>query len=789
MHIPWIGQHTGNMRVLFTIAVLHSIIALVEVPPALSAVSRQVESDGMTLMKIGNTAFQQGRFNDAVKAFESASSLFTSVFQADVWVEAECHRARAYMALGQYAKALTLLENAQHQLRATSNTVNALLLGTLGKAYYLTGSLQLARHALQSGIELAKRDDKDALLASFFNTLGMVHAVGNKVEAALDAFSAADKAARRAGLLQLAVRSQINASQVCIQQKSTDRIEQAAGLLQTASNDLLSLDDSYNKAFSLISLGRQYTRIGTTFNDSEVDPSRTNAFRKTALEAYVEAEKIGKQLDLPMIRSYAIGYRGGLYEDVGRYEEAQALTRQAIFLAQEAHSPESLYLWQWQNGRLLTRIGTNDEAISVYRRAIYTLETIRADLSVVCNQGNRLSFRDTVGPLYFELADLLLRRSASQRDVHKRQEDLVAARDTVEQLKAVELQDYFQDECVTALQSKATGLEQIADKTAAIYPILLPDRTELLVTLPNGLKQFTVDAGSSRVTREVRRLRVKLQRPDSRYIRHVKKLYKWLIQPIEKELETQGVETLIIVPDGPLRTIPLSVLNDGRKFLVEKFSLVTTPGLTLTDPQPIRRESLQLLVGGLTEAVQGFSALPNVDYELKQLQQMYTCELLRNEKFSIGNMARSLQGTPFPIVHIASHGQFDRDPEKTFLLTYNEKLSMTHLQDLMGLGQYRDVPVELLTLSACQTAAGDDRAALGLAGVALKSGARSAVATLWFINDEATSQLISIFYKQLQDPALSKAQALQKAQLQLMAQEQFKHPAFWAPFLLIGNWL
>ena len=92
-------------------------------------------------------------------------------------------------------------------------------------------------------------------------------------------------------------------------------------------------------------------------------------------------------------------------------------------------------------------------------------------------------------------------------------------------------------------------------------------------------------------------------------------------------------------------------------------------------------------------------------------------------------------------------------------------------------------------LSACQTAAGDDRAALGLAGLALKAGARSALATLWFVSDEASGTLAVEFYRQLRAGAPSKARALQAAQRGMIADPLLGHPAYWAPFLLIGNWL
>jgi CHAT domain-containing protein len=142
------------------------------------------------------------------------------------------------------------------------------------------------------------------------------------------------------------------------------------------------------------------------------------------------------------------------------------------------------------------------------------------------------------------------------------------------------------------------------------------------------------------------------------------------------------------------------------------------------------------------------------------------------------------------MVHFATHGQFNHDVHKSFILTYDGKLTLNQLEELIRPSQYRGRPVELLVLSACQTAAGDDRAALGLAGVAVKAGARSAMATMWFVNDESTSILVSEFYRLLHgDPRLSKAKALQQAQIKVLREERFGHPCYWAPYLIIGNWL
>jgi CHAT domain-containing protein len=190
--------------------------------------------------------------------------------------------------------------------------------------------------------------------------------------------------------------------------------------------------------------------------------------------------------------------------------------------------------------------------------------------------------------------------------------------------------------------------------------------------------------------------------------------------------------------------------------------------------------------------LQGFEALPNVAVELRSIQDIYGGTMLLNEDYLLNRVREELADNVYSIVHIASHGQFAGDVNNTFVLTYDDKLTMNRLEQFMGLSQYRNQPIELLTLSACQTATGDDRAALGLAGIAVKAGARSALASLWFIEDRSTARLISEFYRELKNPALSKAQALQQAQLTLINEPEDdyqRHPSYWGPFLLIGNWL
>jgi CHAT domain-containing protein len=249
------------------------------------------------------------------------------------------------------------------------------------------------------------------------------------------------------------------------------------------------------------------------------------------------------------------------------------------------------------------------------------------------------------------------------------------------------------------------------------------------------------------------------------------------------------VDNLVFVPDGPLRTIPMAALHDGKQFLISKYAVAITPGLDLTDPRAMKRENIKVLAVGLTESVQGFSPLPNVAAELQSIQALYGGDLLLNQNFLVSRLEKELRDERFTIVHIASHGRFEGDFAKTFLLTFDDKLTMERLDRFVGLFRFRDEPLELLALSACETAAGDDRAALGLAGVAVKAGARSALATLWHINDPASSALIAEFYRELRDPSASRAVALQRAQLTLLHDPRYQHPGYWSPFLLINNWL
>jgi len=400
---------------------------------------------------------------------------------------------------------------------------------------------------------------------------------------------------------------------------------------------------------------------------------------------------------------------------------------------------------------------------------------------------------------------LILQRASSDedqaslreaRDVHKAssnddQATLREARDVIESLRSAELEDYFQDQCVNLLKSKITSIEQISETAAVVYIIPLPDRTELLVSLKSGIKRVKSPVANEALADVAHDFRVNLEkRTTYEYLEQAKQLYDWLIKPLEALLANSKIDTLVFIPDGALRNIPMAALNDGENYLIQKYAVAVTPGLTLMEPKTFKKESVVLVANGLSDGVQGFTPLQFVPQEMSSLKKLFGGTELMNKQFVKTNVDKEFAQANYSIVHIASHGHFDSDVKKTFVLTFDSKLTLDELEQLIRPAQLRDKPVELLTLSACQTAAGDDRAALGLAGVAIKAGARSAFATLWFVNDESSALLVSDFYLQLRDhPDISKAKALQAAQVKLLADPRYAHPCYWAPYLLIGNWL
>jgi len=655
----------------------------------------------------------------------------------------------------------------------------------LSRLYFRQGSLMLSEGNISRSLEFFKKsneiakktDDKNNLAFSYYGLAFLSH-INNDYKSTQNYLSEALTMAedlKDRELIRIKILTAFSMLELIQKdfQKSFDYLLTVVTLLEKQP-------DSFQKVISYISLANILEDIYIQTNEKK----------------YIIMAKslLGNSLSCSENIEYkygvieSLGLIGRMYELEGKYDMALDHTRQSLFLAQEYQSPDVLYMWQWQLARLLYKTNEKERAINAYRRASQSLDAIKN--SYINFSYNNLMQKKPVFSFYLEFADLLL-KTARQTDSEDISQKLIfEAREIMEKNKIAELQDYFKDDCVVALQSKTSVLDYLAKDTAIIYPIVFKDRLELLVTFSTiGIKLYSTDITSENLNENIQKFRTYLEkRTTTQFKLFGKNLYDIIIKPLEQDLEKNSIKNLVVVPDSFLRTIPVSALFDGNKFLVEKYAISVTPGLTLTDPHRFGSKDVSILVGGITESVEGFPPLPAVNEEIQAINSLYSSVTLKDNEFTKNNIEDNLIKKEFTIVHIASHGFFEGNINNTFILSYDGRISLTDLQNLMFINIYREKPIELLTLSACDTAAGDERAALGLAGIAVKAGARSAFATLWEVSDIATSKLVANFYKNLSN-SHSKAEALRKAQVTLINDENFNHPYYWSPFIIIGNWL
>jgi CHAT domain-containing protein len=632
-----------------------------------------------------------------------------------------------------------------------------------------------ARETLSRAASQAQAIDALGLLARIENSLAHVHAAEGASDDALSAWNRAESHARGSEDLLL----QIQVSRASYQSRQAP--QEGFQALVKALRSGLAVEPGDVRDQALLSAAHQLVNAST--------PPMPGDWQHAIHSALTEVSASAMQRGDARYHAQALGTLGHLYETQRRWQEALALTRQAIAALQQQQEPDLLFRWEWQRGRILKAMNNSQQALAAYRRAVYRLESIREEIPVEYADG-RSSFRETLEPLYLGLAELLLDEADQTSEEAEIARLLREARETQELLKVAELEDYFKDPCLASSAGSDKVLEQIQAGTAVLYPILLEERIVVILSDPQRIRHFSVPVTRQALNNTASEMRRHVQNARHfRFIRPAQQLYDWLMRPLEETLAQWQIDTLVVVPDGKLRSLPFSALHDGNQFLIQRLAVVTSPGLRLTDPQPIAWDQSQVLLAGLSDAVQGFSPLPGVEQELTDLQGLTRGDAILNQEYQLDQLNHRLDQNPYQVLHLATHGQFTGDPEKNFVLTYDDKLTMSRLETLIA-GRGSDTPVELLTLSACQTALGDDRAALGLAGLAVKAGARSAIATLWLVNDEASAELMSSFYRNLYAAdSLTKAKAMQQAQVALLSQPRHAHPSFWSPFLLIGNWL
>ncbi len=355
-----------------------------------------------------------------------------------------------------------------------------------------------------------------------------------------------------------------------------------------------------------------------------------------------------------------------------------------------------------------------------------------------------------------------------------------------------------------SVQAKQTAP---GEQTILLTTLLTENRYYVIVTTADTQTVRSVEISQADLTRKIVNLREILEDPRSNPMPVTQELYQILVKPIEADLARSNAKTLLWSLDGALRYVPFAALHDGRNFLVEKYANVL---VTLAQPPELSRsapENWRALGAGVSAGIENLPGLPQVAAELKSIVRDENAKNSRSEKglfsgrrlqdgeFSRTNFGNALR-LKNQLIHLATHFVFrpGKDTDSFLLLGGGDKLNLADLQK----SDYFDLSgVELLTLSACETAVGTTDAngveieSFGI--IARRRGAKTVLASLWSIADNSTPQLMTEFYGQYQNGKglISKAEALRRAQMMLLKKNKtgrnYQHPAYWGAFIIVGN--
>lgn len=767
----------------------------------------------------GNLQLELGRTEQALDSWKQSANTYAQAGDEVGIIRSLINQSMAEQALGLYRQARTTLEELQPRLEQQPDSlVKAIALRSFGDVLQLVGDLEPSFKVLQQSRDIAKKLQSPSEISATLLSLGNTAlALGNRETSQQDSISLENYTPLHC------INKPVSTESLKFYQQAAQFYEEA---VTTATSPLSQIQAQLNHLSILLKL-QQWSQAKKLSSEiqvklAKIPPSHTANYAQINFAQNLVCLKQATNADIPSSKeiaqmlatsvqqarsmddersvAYALGALGGLYLENQDISNAQKLTQEALMVAQAIKAGDIGYLWQWQLGYILRIQGDVTGAIANYTEAVNTLKYLRNDL-ITLNPDVQFSFRDNIEPVYRQLVNLLLQPSSTVTSKESiSQKNLKQARGILETLQLAELENFFREACLKAVPEQ---IDEVVDKTdgtaAVIYPIILADHLDIILKLPNQteLSHYTINKKSRDIESILEKLQKYLREPDR--INDVNKLsqqvYSWLIQPLEIELEKKNIKTLVFVLDGDLRNIPMAVLYDqkNQKYLIQKYAISLAPGLQLIEPKSLQKVQINGLIAGVSEQRQiegrSFAKLKNVEVELQQIQSAIprNAELF-NQAFTKINLQNQIKKIPYTVVHIATHGEFSSNPNKTFILTWEQLLKAKDFDNLIRLsGQRESSAIELLVLSACETAQGDKRATLGLAGIAVRAGARSTLATLWAVDDKSTAQFMRQFYQELENSKVTKAEAVRRAQIQLLT--DYEIPYLWAPYILVGNWL
>ncbi|MBD2340515.1 CHAT domain-containing protein [Calothrix sp. FACHB-156] len=729
-------------------------------PPADAIVWAQI------LNTRGNLQLHTGKAEVAIESWQQAQKFYEQAGDQMGNLGSQINQAQALQSLGFYRRSKQQLEALTQKLAAMPDSeVKVSGLRSLGLALQMIGDSGKSQKVLEQSLAAAKKIGATPHLSSILLNLGKTAVDIQDPDAALDYFEQAQKITTNPS-------DQLQASLAKFKLFiDYDKLELAAPLAPQLQQQLAELPTSHTSLYAAINFVATLNRLE---NPEQILPLKDLA------QMMAVTVKSAQQLQDTQAEAYALHQWGKLYSRTQQLAQAKELAQKSLNIARQLEAEDIIAQSAWQVGKLYKQQGDRPKAIKAYSEAVKALKALRGDL-VAINPDVQFSFRESVEPVYRELVGLLL-------DEQPTQTELMQARELIESLQIAELDNFFREACL----DRAKQIDQVDPTATIVYPIILPDRLAVILSQTgHPLRYYVTRKSQAEIENTLDKLLVGFNPvSDSKERDRVsQQIYDWLIRPAETDQAFKDTKTLVFVLDGRLRNIPMAALYDGKQYLIEKYAVALSPGMQLIAARSLQQNHIDAIVGGISESRSGFSALPAVESEVRQISKTVPSSMLLNKQFTSQALADRVKSSSADVVHLATHGQFSSRLEDTFLLTWDGEVNVKELSELLkNRGNEPSKAIELLVLSACDTATGDDRAVLGLAGLAVKSGARSTIATLWPVKDKAAAMLMTRFYDQLRQPNITKAEALRQAQINLIRQTDFVDPFFWSAFVLVGSW-
>lgn len=777
---------------------------ILSIPSSSIASSSQLE-------QLASYYYWQGKYQLAIDLWESLLKSLTPIESINI------HRylGVAYQEIGQMGRAIHHFKVASEFLEAHPSQTNQRQLSevliALGQTLNELGQGKRAMVPLQQALSITEDNNFPRLQTIIYRHLGTAYLIIDEFDQAINAYTRSRELASvhelplelvttLNNLTQALLLRQTRYQSQAIAAATEGNIEEENRLLFLAKQNHSLAKQTANMALNLSLKSQNLGTVKAMINLMQLEPQvdyrslseqilLTSRKERTvaqllqnlallesdtkAIKLLETANNIGEQLGDFRTQSYALGALGHIYEKTGDYQKAIQTTQQAQWAAQQVMAADSLYRWQWQAGRLYQRTNQGLEAKKAYRGAIATLQKLREEIANASPE-LQIDVREDIEPVYRQFLSLLL-------EDQPKTTELKEALNVINQLQLTELQSFFGDACLEIRQAQLNNNTSLPNHTARIHTLILPKSTQIIIEFPDGSissHAAVIEAQQIQQKLETWRRQLESSRIPLEYRNLSERFYDLLIRPIEGDLALTSIKHLIFVNDGLLRNIPMVTLHDGQKFLIEKYTISNSLGINVKFSQ--RTTDYCASVFGLSFPVDDFPPLPYVTQETQQVIDILGGKEFLNETFTVSNLQQEVASN-LPVIHLATHGQFGGTAKSTFIQTFERPIFLREFEQILS---QRINPIQLLTLSACQTAMGNKRAVLGLAGVALRSGVRSVLATLWSVKDNEIVPLISQFYQYWQQ-GLSLEEAYQKTLIDLIHTQT--HPRNWSSFILINN--